>query len=120
MGVVAGESLPRLVLSDAAVDQPATLRSAARPESLASAQPAGANRLARRAGASPLFAQNFDADCSQVPPAPPPSPPPPYATPLGFTVHDVDARTPAAPVGYVTNAWIVREDFKFNVNNCAM
>lgn len=35
-------------------------------------------------------------------------------------MHDVDARTPAAQVGYVTNAWIVREDFEFNVNNCAM
>lgn len=67
-----------------------------------------------------LFSVNFDSDCSQDPPAPPPSPPAPYATPLGFTVTNVDNRTPATAVNYVTNAWIVREDFAHNVADCAM
>ena len=67
-----------------------------------------------------LFSVNFDSDCSQDPPAPPPSPPSPFATPLGFTVTNADMRTPAGAVAYVTDAWIVREDFSFNVTDCAM
>ena len=34
--------------------------------------------------------------------------------PAGFTVENVDGRTPAANVDYVNKAWIVREDFAFD------
>jgi hypothetical protein len=39
--------------------------------------------------------------------------------PPGWTFHNVDGRTPAASVSYVNDAWIIREDFAFNVTNFA-
>ena len=41
-----------------------------------------------------------------------------YDFPLGWLLRNVDNRTPNAAVAYVNEAWEVREDFSFNVNNC--
>lgn len=41
-----------------------------------------------------------------------------YNFPLGWLLRNVDNRTPNAAVAYVNEAWEVREDFNFNVNNC--
>lgn len=37
----------------------------------------------------------------------------------GWLLRNVDNRTPAASVAYVNDAWEVREDFNFNVAQCA-
>lgn len=41
------------------------------------------------------------------------------AFPPGWTRFNVDGRTPDASVSYVNDAWIVREDFKFDGAQCA-
>ena len=41
------------------------------------------------------------------------------AFPAGWLLRNVDNRTPAANVAYVNEAWEVREDFNFNVAECA-
>ncbi len=41
-----------------------------------------------------------------------------YAFPSGWLLRNVDNRTPAANVAYVNEAWEVREDFNFALNNC--
>lgn len=60
--------------------------------------------------AQTLYEESFDNDCVASTPRPAPAP---------LTTHNVDGRIPDAQVAYVNNAWIVREDFKFNVSNCA-
>ena len=42
-----------------------------------------------------------------------------YPFPAGWQLFNVDNRTPAASVAYVNDAWEVREDFSFNVLECA-
>ena len=42
-----------------------------------------------------------------------------YPFPAGWQLFNVDNRTPATQVAYVNDAWEVREDFSFNVSNCA-
>lgn len=42
-----------------------------------------------------------------------------YAFPNGWTLVNVDNRTPDPSVSYVNNAWIRREDFSTNVNDSA-
>jgi hypothetical protein len=111
-----------LTFADAATPAPERVPGERRPAAFDPAAVKEPGSVAPQ-GAPPstiLFSVNFDADCSQNPPAPPPSPPAPYATPLGFTVINVDGLTPAGGVSYVNNAWIVREDFRDNVADCAM
>jgi hypothetical protein len=43
-----------------------------------------------------------------------------YPFPPGWTLFNVDGRTPAGAVAYVNDAWEAREDFKFNTANCAV
>lgn len=126
---VTAQSLrPPAALARAALEQPVMLRSAhwgVAPPSAPASRPGRAVRedappTPNGGGGNILFSVNFDADCSQDPPAPPPSPPSPWPAPLGFTVHNVDGRTPAGAVSYVNQAWIVREDFAFNVADCVM
>jgi len=40
--------------------------------------------------------------------------------PAGWKLVNVDGRTPFNSTAYVNNAWIIREDFKFNVDNMVM
>lgn len=42
-----------------------------------------------------------------------------YPFPANWLKRNVDNRTPAANVAYVNEAWEVREDFSFNVSECA-
>ncbi len=56
-----------------------------------------------------LFSDDFEDET--------PVPGGPYAPPDGWTAFNVDGRTPDPQVGYVTSAWIVREDFKFDIND---
>lgn len=42
-----------------------------------------------------------------------------YPYPSGWLLFNVDNRTPAGAVAYVNDAWEVREDFSFNVAQCA-
>lgn len=42
-----------------------------------------------------------------------------YPFPVGWLKRNVDNRTPDAAVSYVNEAWEVREDFNFNVSECA-
>ena len=42
-----------------------------------------------------------------------------YPYPSGWLLFNVDNRTPAGAVAYVNDAWEVREDFSFNVTQCA-
>jgi len=42
-----------------------------------------------------------------------------YPFPVGWLLRNVDNRTPAAAVSYVNDAWEDREDFNFNVTQCA-
>jgi hypothetical protein len=42
-----------------------------------------------------------------------------YPMPAGWLLRNVDNRTPEAAVAYVNEAWEVREDFKFDVSDCA-
>lgn len=42
-----------------------------------------------------------------------------YPFPADWSRFNVDGRTPSTNVSYVNNAWIVREDFKFDVTECA-
>lgn len=42
-----------------------------------------------------------------------------YPFPDNWLLRNVDNRTPATSVNYVNQAWRVREDFSFNVLNCA-
>lgn len=116
----ADEPSPVVRLADAISAAPRTSRSS--PQTLASTRTPAPARPTAPMGSTPsvLFSADFDADCSQDPPAPPPSPPDPYPAPLGFTTYNVDMLTPSAGVAYVTSAWIVREDFSFNVNDCVM
>lgn len=39
--------------------------------------------------------------------------------PANFTLYNVDNRTPASAVAYVTDAWIVRDDFVTTADSCA-
>lgn len=74
--------------------------------------------------AAPLFYQGFDIS-SAMPPAPGcntgdfPGGAGTYPFPAGWLLRNVDNRTPAAAVSYVNEAWEVREDFSFNVTQCA-
>lgn len=43
----------------------------------------------------------------------------PNPFPANWSLFNVDNRAPDAQVAYVTNAWIVREDFKFDTAQCA-
>lgn len=114
-------------LAEALHGQDATTRSSVRTRSSARspAQAAGGKAPGSIApapdsgGPSVYFSANFD-DCGQDPPVPAPPPAGTYPSPPQFTVHNVDNRTPAANVAYVSNAWIVREDFQNNVNDCVM
>lgn len=71
-----------------------------------------------------LYYQNFDISAA-VPPvsgcntADFPNGPGTYPFPAGMLKRNVDNRTPAANVAYVNEAWEVREDFSFNVLECA-
>src|SRR5690606_29902558 len=42
-----------------------------------------------------------------------------YPFPSGWTLFNVDNRTPAASVAYVNDAWEVREDFRDAPTQCA-
>ena len=42
-----------------------------------------------------------------------------YPFPVGWLLRNVDNRTPASSVSYVNEAWEDREDFNFNVTQCA-
>jgi len=62
-----------------------------------------------------IFFEDFNSVCAAGAPATP------YLPPAGWTVHNVDARTPAGSVSWVTSAWVVREDFVSpTANNCAI
>lgn len=64
--------------------------------------------FAGTANAQVVFSEDFDGNGNGT------------AAPTGWTLFNVDNRTPATNVAYVTNAWIRREDFVFNVNDSAM
>lgn len=57
-----------------------------------------------------LYQENFNSGCTPGVATPVPSP---------LITHNVDGRTPDPQVAFVANAWVVREDFKFNTGNCA-
>lgn len=42
-----------------------------------------------------------------------------YPFPSDWLLSDVDMRTPDAQVAYINDAWEVREDFKFDLSQCA-
>lgn len=63
-----------------------------------------------------IYEVNGEVRCST---AASPGGPGTYPFPPGFLLRNVDNRTPANSVAYVNNAWIVREDFSFNVTQCA-
>lgn len=101
------------VLSDATSAGPQTLRNAVR-QALTDAR-VTRTETGVTGVPSVQYSENFDSVCAAG------SPPSPYAPPAGFIVHNVDGRTPAANVSYVTSAWVVREDFIIGpTTNCAM
>lgn len=71
--------------------------------------------IAGHAQAQVVFSENF------TPPAPATcnSGAPFTYFPSGWTLANVDNKTPASGVNYVTNAWIVREDFANDPTQCA-
>ncbi|MFN7953748.1 MAG: choice-of-anchor J domain-containing protein [bacterium] len=63
----------------------------------------------------PLRAPTFSEDFQEIEVTVPPY----DAFPSGWALFNVDGRTPAGSVGYITHAWIVREDFITNVTDKA-
>jgi hypothetical protein len=63
--------------------------------------------FASSANAQIVFSEDFDGNGTGT------------GLPTGWTLFNVDARTPNANVAYVTGAWIRREDFANNVNDSA-
>lgn len=118
------KSLPGLSIADAA----AVLQSADTPRlrsglPVVLAQPAFAKPKLSTAGAqtkavtaTTYFVEHFE-DCEAADPFPAPEP---YPTPAQFVVYNVDGLTPATQVAYVSDAWIVREDFIAADGSCAM
>lgn len=69
-----------------------------------------------------IFAQTviFEEDFDGIPASPGGSPGT-YVFPIGWTLVNVDNRTPDQQVNYVNKAWIRREDFQLNVqDSCAI
>jgi hypothetical protein len=62
-----------------------------------------------------VFFEDFNSVCAEGAPAAP------YSPPAGWRVDNVDGRTPAANVSWVSSAWVVRERFTTSVaNDCAI
>lgn len=71
--------------------------------------------------ATDLFYENFNTGVP-IGPCPPlgePGGPGTYPFPAGWTLFNVDGHTPSANVSYVNDAWEDREDFDFDVTECA-
>ena len=104
---------PARILSETTTTPPQTLRNAVR-QALSETRTTR-TEVGPTGAPSVQYSENFDSVCAAG------SPTQPYAPPAGFTVHNVDGRTPAANVAYVTSAWVVREDFIVGpTTNCAM
>lgn len=75
------------------------------------------------ANGADLYYQPFNIGLPASPPgcntADYPGGPGTYPFPGDWLRFNVDGKTPASSVSYVNNAWIVREDFKFDATQCA-
>jgi hypothetical protein len=87
-----------------------------------------ASIVAACTGGAPLHAQTFSQNFDISDPGNPrpgcntgdfPGGAGTYPFPVGWLKRNVDNRTPNAAVAYVNEAWEVREDFNFNVSECA-
>lgn len=62
-----------------------------------------------------IYFEDFNSVCAAGAPAAP------YLPPAGWTLHDVDARSPNGQVSWVSSAWVVRERFTTSApNDCAI